>query len=84
MKDVCKSTLVGARRRRATKPSQPIGKSAAGASLSAQVIVSKVADYSPVVAGEKCWGGSVWRFQTRPCLAGCGNRRSFSILTLFA
>ena len=70
IEDVCKKYACACTVKTASKPPQPIEKSAAGASLLAQVIVSKVADHS------------AWSFQTRPCVAGCGNRRSCSILCM--
>lgn len=48
IEDVCKKYACACTVRTATKPAQPIEKSAAGASLLAQVIVSKVADHLPV------------------------------------
>ena len=48
IEDVCKKYACACTVRTATKPPQPIEKSAAGASLLAQVIVSKVADHLPV------------------------------------
>lgn len=48
IEDVCKKYACECTVKTATKPPQPIAKSAAGASLLAQVIVSKVADHLPV------------------------------------
>jgi transposase len=48
IEDVCKKYACACTVKTASKPPQPIGKSAAGASLLAQVIVSKVADHLPV------------------------------------
>ena len=48
IEDVCKKYVCACTVKTATKPPQPIEKSAAGASLLAQVIVSKVADHLPV------------------------------------
>ena len=48
IEDVCKKYACACTVKTAGKPLQPIGKSAAGASLLAQVIVSKVADHLPV------------------------------------
>jgi transposase len=48
IEDVCKKYACACTVRTANKPPQPIEKSAAGASLLAQVIVSKVADHLPV------------------------------------
>jgi transposase len=48
IEDVCKKYACACTVKTASKPPQPIAKSAAGASLLAQVIVSKVADHLPV------------------------------------
>src|SRR5882724_9176135 len=48
IEEVCKKYACACTVRTANKPPQPIEKSAAGASLLAQVIVSKVADHLPV------------------------------------
>ena len=48
IEDVCKKYACACTVKTATKPPQPIEKSAAGASLLAQVIVSKIADHLPV------------------------------------
>jgi transposase len=48
IEDVCKKYACACTVRTATKPPQPIAKSSAGASLLAQVIVSKIADHLPV------------------------------------
>jgi transposase len=48
IEDVCKKYACACTVRTATKPPQPIGKSAAGASLLAQVIVGKIADHLPI------------------------------------
>jgi transposase len=48
IEDVCKTYACACSVKTATKPPQPIEKSTAGASLLAQVIVSKVADHLPV------------------------------------
>jgi transposase len=48
IEDVCKKYACGCTVKTATKPPQPIEKSAAGASLLAQVIVGKIADHLPV------------------------------------
>ena len=48
IEDVCKKYACACTVRTATKPPQPIEKSAAGASLLAQVIVGKIADHLPV------------------------------------
>jgi transposase len=48
IEDICKKYACACTVKTATKPPQPIEKSAAGASLLAQVIVSKIADHLPV------------------------------------
>src|SRR3984957_19221983 len=48
IEDVCKKYACACSVKTATKPPQPIEKTTAGASLLAQVIVSKVADHLPV------------------------------------
>lgn len=48
IEDVCKKYACSCTVKTATKPPQPIAKSAAGASVLAHVIVSKVADHLPV------------------------------------
>jgi transposase len=48
IEDVCKKYACACTVKTATKPPQPIEKSVAGASLLAQVIVSKIADHLPV------------------------------------
>ena len=48
IEDVCKKYACACTVKTATKPPQPIEKSAAGASLLAHVIVSKIADHLPV------------------------------------
>lgn len=48
IEDVCKKYACECTVKTATKPPQPIAKSAAGASLLAQVIVGKLADHLPV------------------------------------
>jgi transposase len=48
IEDVCKKYACACTVKTAAKPAQPIAKSAAGASLLAQVIVAKVADHLPV------------------------------------
>jgi transposase len=48
IEDVCKKYACACTVKTATKPPQPIEKSAAGASLLAQVIVGKIADHLPV------------------------------------
>jgi transposase len=53
IEDVCKKYACGCTVKTATKPSQPIEKSTAGASLLAQVIVAKTADHLPLHRQEK-------------------------------
>src|SRR5580658_7002410 len=53
VEDVCKKYACDCTIRTATKPSQPIEKSTAGASLLAQVIVAKTADHLPLYRQEK-------------------------------
>src|SRR5712691_5775140 len=48
IEDICKKYACACTVKTATKPSQPIEKSTAGASLLAQVIVSKYADHLPL------------------------------------
>ena len=48
IEDICKKYACACTVKTATKPPQPIEKSSAGASLLAQVIVSKLADHLPV------------------------------------
>lgn len=48
IEDVCKKYACACTVRTASKPPQPIAKSSAGASLLAQVIVSKIADHVPL------------------------------------
>ena len=48
IEDVCKKYACACTIKTATKPSQPIAKSSAGASLLAQVIVGKIADHVPL------------------------------------
>ena len=48
IEDVCKKYASQCTVKTATKPPQPIAKSSAGASLLAQVIVSKIADHLPL------------------------------------
>ena len=84
IEDVCKKYACACTVKTATKPPQPIEKSAAGASLLAQVIVGKIADHLPVHRQAKIF----WRFGVeipdKPCAAGCGNRPNCSILCIFA
>ena len=53
IEDVCKKYACECTVRTAGKPSQPIEKSTAGASLLAQVIVAKYADHQPLNRQEK-------------------------------
>ena len=53
IEDVCKKYACDCTIKTATKPSQPIEKSTAGASLLAQVIVGKFADHLPLHRQEK-------------------------------
>jgi transposase len=53
IEDVCKKYACDCTIKTATKPSQPIEKSTAGASLIAQVIVAKTADHLPLHRQEK-------------------------------
>jgi transposase len=53
IEDVCKKYACACTVKTATKPSQPIEKSTAGASLLAQVIVAKTADHLPLHRQEK-------------------------------
>lgn len=55
VEDVCKKYACACTVRTATKPSQPIEKSTAGASLLAQVIVAKTADHLPLHRQEQIW-----------------------------
>ncbi len=53
IEDICKKYACACTVKTATKPSQPIEKSMAGASLLAQVIVAKTADHLPLHRQEK-------------------------------
>ena len=53
VEDVCKKYACACTVKTATKPSQPIEKSTAGASVLAQVIVAKTADHLPLNRQEK-------------------------------
>ena len=53
VEDICKKYACACTVKTATKPSQPIEKSTAGASLLAQVIVAKTADHLPLHRQEK-------------------------------
>jgi len=84
IEDVCKKYACECTVKTATKPPQPIEKSAAGASLLAQVIVSKIADHLPVHRQAKIFS----RFGVDiPDQTMCGWMRQsagFSILCMFA
>src|SRR5260370_32252956 len=56
IEDICKKYACACTVKTATKPSQPIEKSTAGASLLAQVIVAKTADHLPLHRQEKIFG----------------------------
>ncbi|HEY4359186.1 MAG TPA: IS66 family transposase [Acidobacteriaceae bacterium] len=56
IEDVCKKYACACTVKTASKPTQPISKSAAGASWLAQVIVSKIADHLPVHRQAKIFG----------------------------
>jgi transposase len=70
---VCKKYACACTVRTATKPPQPIEKSTAGASLLAQVIVSKFADHLPLHRQEKIFEVMAWRSHARTCAAGWRN-----------
>jgi transposase len=55
IEDICKKYACACTVKTATKPSQPIEKSTAGASLVAQVIVAKTADHLPLHRQEKIY-----------------------------
>lgn len=75
IEEVCKKYACQGTVKTATKPPQPIAKGAAGASLLAQVIVSKFADHLPLHRQGKILKrlGVDIPDQT---LGGCGSRRS--------
>jgi len=76
VEDVCKKYACACTVRTATKPSQPIEKSTAGASLLAQVIVAKTADHLPLHRQEKIFerhGVEISRKTMGGWLAQCGN-----------
>ena len=79
IEDVCKKYACACSVKTATKPPQPIEKSTAGASLLAQVIVSKVADHLPVHRQGRSSSGLAWRSPTKLCAAGCASRPNCSI-----
>jgi len=72
IEDVCQKYACACTVKTATKPPQPIEKSIAGASLLAQVIVSKLADHLPLHRQAR-------NYPNRRCAAGWRNARSCSI-----
>jgi transposase len=75
VEDVCKKYACECTVRTATKPSQPIEKSTAGASLLAQVIVAKTADHLPLNRQEKIFerhGADISRKTMCGWMAQCG------------
>ena len=82
IEDICKKYACACTVKTATKPSQPIEKSNAGAGLLTQVIVAKYADHLPLHRQAKMfrrWGVDL---PTKRWAAGCGNRRICSILCM--
>jgi transposase len=76
IQDICLKYACACTVRTATKPSQPIEKSTAGASLLAQVIVAKVADHLPLHRQEKIferYGVEISRKTMGGWLAQCTN-----------
>ena len=76
VEDVCKKYACACTVRTATKPSQPIEKSTAGASLLAQVIVAKTADHLPLHRQEKIFarhGVDISRKTMGGWMAQCAN-----------
>jgi len=76
IEDVCKKYACACTVRTATKPSQPIEKSTAGASLLAQVIVAKTVDHLPLHRQEKIFerhGVEISRKTMGGWLAQCAN-----------
>jgi transposase len=76
IEDVCKKYACACTVKTATKPSQPIEKSTAGASLLAQVIVAKNADHLPLHRQEKIFerhGVDISRKTMGGWLAQCAN-----------
>jgi transposase len=76
VEDVCKKYACACTVKTATKPSQPIEKSTAGASLLAQVIVAKTADHLPLHRQEKIFqrhGVDISRKTMGGWLAQCAN-----------
>jgi transposase len=76
IEDVCKKYACACTVKTATKPSQPIEKSTAGASLLAQVIVAKTADHLPLHRQEKIFerhGAEISRKTMCGWLAECAD-----------
>ena len=76
IQDICLKYACACTVKTATKPSQPIEKSTAGASLLAQVIVAKVADHLPLHRQEKIferYGVEISRKTMGGWLAQCTN-----------
>ena len=76
IEDVCKKYACACTVKTATKPPQPIEKSTAGASLLAQVIVSKLADHLPLHRQQKIFerhGVDISRKSMCGWMAQCGN-----------
>jgi transposase len=76
IEEVCKKYACACTVKTATKPSQPIEKSTAGASLLAQVIVAKTADHLPLHRQEKIFerhGVDISRKTMGGWLAQCAN-----------
>ena len=76
IEEVCKKYACACTVRTATKPPQPIEKSTAGASLLAQVIVSKLADHLPLHRQEKIFerhGVDVSRKRTGGWMSQCAH-----------
>jgi transposase len=76
IEDVCKKYACACTVRTATKPSQPIEKSTAGASLLAQVIVAKNVDHLPLHRQEKIFqrhGVDISRKTMCGWLGGCAD-----------
>jgi transposase len=76
IQDICLKYACACTVNTATKPSQPIEKSTAGASLLAQVIVAKVADHLPLHRQEKIferYGVEISRKTMGGWLAQCTN-----------
>ena len=76
VEDVCKKYACECTVKTATKPSQPIEKSTAGASLLAQVIVAKTADHLPLHRQEQIFqrhGAEISRKTMGGWMAQCGD-----------